>query len=321
VSHDRDEDVVAELLVIGRHAHGDGRREQEQHLPACVQPERAAVPELEPVVEEPDRTARVRGAEDRERRHGVDARGEERDRRREHDQEPAHRRRALLDRVVLRALLADLLAELVAAQEVDERGPGEQGDDQRHQRRDEDACHYRVSFAATASSPTAREPFTSKTRRPADERREGVAGLVGRRHGAAAVPLGEAGRPHADHLDAELAREPADVAVVLGRSRPELGHLAEDRDASPGPGPLGEVLESRAHRERVRVVAVVQEQHAVGELELLLAERRELDLEPPIRDGDAERVADGERGEGVPQLVARREARLEPNRAPPTSTR
>ena len=58
--------------------------------------------------------------EDGERRQRVVAEREERDERREHDQEPAHRRRALLDDVVLRAFLADVLAELVAAQEGDE---------------------------------------------------------------------------------------------------------------------------------------------------------------------------------------------------------
>ena len=54
---------------------------------------------------------------------------------------------------------------------------------------------------------------------------------------------------------------------------------------------LGEVQERRAHRHRVRVVAVVQEQPAAGKRELLLAELRELDLQ-------------GAGGAGTPRLSA-----------------
>ena len=71
----------------------------------------------------------------------LDGRREEGDRRREHDQDAAHRRRPLLDRVVLGPLLADRLAERVAAQEVDEERAREDRDEQRDERRDEDVCH------------------------------------------------------------------------------------------------------------------------------------------------------------------------------------
>ena len=41
----------------------------------------------------------------------------------EHDQDAAHRRRALLGPMSFQALLADVLPELVAAEELDEQGP------------------------------------------------------------------------------------------------------------------------------------------------------------------------------------------------------
>ena len=81
------------------------------------------------------------GAEDRQRRQRVVGQRQERDRRGEQDQQPAHRRRALLGRVVLQALLADVLAELVPAQEGDERRAAEDRDDHRDERRDEDSGH------------------------------------------------------------------------------------------------------------------------------------------------------------------------------------
>ena len=141
LSHDRDEDGVAELLVVRRDADDHRDREQEQHLDPARQAERAAVPQLDQVVGEPDRAAGEHRPEDRQRGQRADGRREERDRRGEHDQHAAHRRRALLDRVVLRALLADRLAERVAAQEVDEERAGEDRDDERDERRDEDVCH------------------------------------------------------------------------------------------------------------------------------------------------------------------------------------
>ena len=210
----------------------DRDREQEQHLPARVQPERAAVAELEPVVEEADRAAGERRAEDRQRRQRVVARREERDRRREHDQQAAHRRRALLGRVVLRALLADVLAELVPAQEVDERRAGEDRDDQRDERRDEDACHYAVSFAATASSPTAREPFTSTTSPGRSERRERVGGLVRGREPARGrrSPLDVAAR---ERPDRDRARRRRLAATASPTSRWYAGASAPSSAISP----------------------------------------------------------------------------------------
>src|SRR3954447_12673887 len=63
----------------------------------------------------------------------------------------------------------------------------------------------------------------------------------------------------------------ADLAVVARRIRAELAHLAQKRDrARAAEG--GEMIERRAHRHRVGVVAVVHEDDAAGELDALAAE-------------------------------------------------
>jgi hypothetical protein len=69
---------------------------------------------------------------------------------------------------------------------------------------------------------------------------------------------------HGKHfVDAEAPDELADGAVVLRRGRPQLGHVAEDRDLAALV--LGEMLEGGPHRGRVRVVRVVDQQPAAGE--------------------------------------------------------
>ena len=60
---------------------------------------------------------------------------------REQDQQAAHRRRALLQVVLGRQLLADVLAELVPAQELDELRAGEDRDRHREDPGREDAFH------------------------------------------------------------------------------------------------------------------------------------------------------------------------------------
>src|SRR5205823_14725576 len=90
---------------------------------------------------------------------------EEGDRRRQEHQQSAHHRRPLLDDMVLRAVLADRLAHLVAPQELDELRPGDDRDHHRHDAGDQDAGQGVTTSAArasaTTSSPIAREPFTS----------------------------------------------------------------------------------------------------------------------------------------------------------------
>ena len=59
----------------------------------------------------------------------------------EQDQQAAHHGCPLLDDVTRRAVLADRLAELVAAQELDELRSDHDGDDHRDEARYEDSDH------------------------------------------------------------------------------------------------------------------------------------------------------------------------------------
>ncbi len=291
-------------------------REQEQHLPAAVQAERAAVAELDPVVEEADRAARERRAEDRERRHRVarSSRGTRSTRRARSGARPSSaspaspsgaagpprgscwpnsfRRRKSMNAGPARIEMISATSAATRTRAISD-----------------------VSFAATASSPTAREPFTSTTspgRSIAASASAASSAVASQR---AETPFAASTYPCASGPTAISSATPRS-ATASPTSRWYAGASGPSSAISPstairrrGPGPLGEVLERGAHRERVRVVAVVQEQHAVGELELLLAKRRELDLEPPVGDGHAERVAHRQRRERVPELVPRREAR------------
>src|SRR6185437_12150559 len=69
--------------------------------------------------------------------------------------------------VALRTVLADLLAELAVAQEIDELGAQEQADEQRGGATEEDAAHQRpcaaASFSATRSSPTPSSRSTPRS--------------------------------------------------------------------------------------------------------------------------------------------------------------
>ena len=141
----------------------DGRHDREQgEFPPARETERPLVRELDEIVEEPDRPARERREQHGQRLQPVVADRQEADRRREEDEDATHRRRPLLDDVVLRPLLADVLPELVAAEEFDEAGPDRDRQDERDAGGDEDADHDSGSTraSATASSPTEREPFT-----------------------------------------------------------------------------------------------------------------------------------------------------------------
>ena len=63
----------------------------------------------------------------------------------------------------------------------------------------------------------------------------------------------------------------ADLPVKRGRARTELGHLAENGDPAASARALGEVGQRRAHRDRVGVVGVVDEQAAARKRDLLTA--------------------------------------------------
>src|SRR5205814_1429159 len=100
-------------------------RDQHEHLPATAETERALVPELDEVIEEAHAAAGERSAENRQRGRREVRQRQEGDRGRGQDQKAAHRRRPLLRDVVLRTLGADVLAELVPAQERNEGWPAE----------------------------------------------------------------------------------------------------------------------------------------------------------------------------------------------------
>src|SRR5215203_2434135 len=118
--------------------------------------------QLDVVVQKADRPAAERDEEHGQGRNGVRAESEEGDAGGHQDQQAAQHRRALLEHVVLRPLLADVLAELIAPQELDELRAEQDRDEQ-----GEDACDQHTGQALTAASasatrsrPTEREALT-----------------------------------------------------------------------------------------------------------------------------------------------------------------
>ena len=97
--------------------------------------------ELHPVVGETDGGASQRHEEHRQRLDRVLPEDEPGHGGGDQDQQAAHRRRPLLDAMALGALLADELAELVAAQELDELRAGDDADHERDQAGEEDLDH------------------------------------------------------------------------------------------------------------------------------------------------------------------------------------
>ena len=84
----------------------------------------------------------------------------------DHDQQAAHRRRPLLDHVPCGPLLADLLPELVAAQELDELRAGDDRDDHREDAREEDLNHAPLPRRRAPSRARRRRPRGPSTREP-----------------------------------------------------------------------------------------------------------------------------------------------------------
>src|SRR5262249_35317591 len=78
-------------------------------------------------------------------------------------------------------------------------------------------------------------------------------------------------------VDLELLGRLADLAVVRRRRPAELRHVTENRNPASVPGTGGEIAERGSHRHRVRVVGVVDQQAAAGQLTLLAAPLGELD--------------------------------------------
>ena len=172
-----------------------------------------------------------------------------------------------------------------------------------------------ASASATTSSPTPREPLTSRTSPGRDQlagQRRRLA-RVGDRVALAveAVEHLRGARPDGhQHVDPGRRGVGADVAVVVVLGRPELEHVAEHGDAPAGGLVVREVVECGAHRERVGVVAVVDDRGAHSEQHALAAQAGEAHVHAAARR-DADRPRGGHRRERVHQVVGLVERQLE----------
>jgi hypothetical protein len=104
----------------------------------------------------------------------------------------------------------------------------------------------------------------------------------------------------------------ADLGVEARLVGPELEHVAEHGDAAPGRG-RGEVVECGAHRHRVGVVAVIDDDDVAGQVHPLAAEARQLDLQR-ARRLDSYSPCGGERGESVATHMGAVERQLQTRR-------
>ena len=215
----------------------------------------------------------------------MDGEDRERQERRREDQEAAHRRRPLLDDVAGRALLADLLAHSGAPQPLDERRADHDGEHHRDEACDQDTDHAPARFSIDAgmpSSPTARDAFTRIASPGLEQPGDAVEGVDVRnplRPGeSCACRYGSASSPIAitSSIPSSSSERP-DLVVVAPRVGAELGHLAEDRDPASVARPLDEVEQRGAHRGRVGVVGVVDDDAAAGQRQLLPAPAAEPD--------------------------------------------
>ena len=173
------------------------------------------------------------------------------DRDRGEDDQPAHRRRARLLVVVLGPVLADVLAELLLAQDLDELRAEEDRDQHRRHAGDQDLAAVdrrssrpstsasapagethasladpgRASASATRSRPTEREPLT-RTTSPAPS-----SGATSSAAASASRPV--VGRVVAGELaDADQRVDPA-LAGVLADLRVEAGAVGPELAISP----------------------------------------------------------------------------------------
>ncbi len=118
-------------------------------------------------------------------------------------------------------------------------------------------------------------------------------------------------------VDADVAGVRADLLVEPPLVRAELEHVAEHRDAAGPAGACGrgrgEIVEGGAHRHRVGVVAVIDQQDVVRELTPLTAAGAEDEVDVPAR-GDADRLRGRDGGEEVRAQMGLRERDLELDR-------
>ncbi len=137
--------------------------------------ERASLDDLDPVVGEAEPGAAERDEEDGEALGVAVAEHQVGDRDRGEDDQPAHRRRPGLLVVALRALLADLLAELAVAKDLDELRPEEDRDQHRRHAADQDLDRGRspsrptsppsdASDAASLAPPPSPAPSSAHER-------------------------------------------------------------------------------------------------------------------------------------------------------------
>ena len=129
-----------------------------------------------------------------------------------------------------------------------------------------------ASASATRSRPAARLAFTSTTSSGRScARSSAMAASASARAQLLHAPRGvrsvaPPGPTTTTRSTPSSAVELADAPVLVGRGRPELGHLAEHRPGPPAPGHRGQRPQRGGHRLRVGVVGVVDDEHAVRPL-------------------------------------------------------
>ena len=155
-------------LAFGHVPQPQRDRDRHHELGPRAQAERAALDELRVVVGEAQQRARDRGAEHPHRAPFVVGEDQERDRDGEEDDDAAHRRRPGLLMVALGAVLADVLAELALAQELDELRAQEDADEQRGGAPEQNPPHQRRPGRRLRGAPA---PRRQALRRPARGRR------------------------------------------------------------------------------------------------------------------------------------------------------
>ena len=253
-------------------------------------PREPPLDDLREVVGEAEQRAGERDAEHADRARRELRQQQERHRDRGEDDDPAHRRRARLGVVLLRPVLADVLAELALAQERDELRRQEDAHEQGRGPRDQDLAHQPAACSAsvTTSSPTPREPLTSTTS-PAEhelgQQRGGLAG-VGDRVRLAVELVEHRGRARARPSRAGRPPPRPRRRRSRGGARARRGRARACRRAPPRGGPRlvrGEIVEGGAHGERVGVVAVVDDDGPDPERHALAPHRGEADVDRAAR--------------------------------------
>ena len=280
--------------VVARHV-PEPECQQQLHgeLRARRETQRAALDDLQEVVGESEARREHRDAEHGHARRIAVREDEERDADRGEDDQPAHRRSPGLGVVLLGALLADVLAELLQPQVLDELRAQEDADQHRRHPGDQHLTPSALrpsatssregSVSATSSRPAEREPLTSTASpRPSSGASSSAASVGSATSWSGRVVACRLADPD-QQLDPGLTRVLADLAVVAGALRAQLGHLAEHRDPPPRDRQRAEVIERSPHRDRVGVVAVVHQHDPVAELEALAAEAREAYRRRPTR--------------------------------------